>query len=131
MKPLPRCRTKFCRCRCFKSGKSPFCAKCRSRRFKAAHPIKYAFAKLLQRAKERGHEFSLTLADYTKFWEETGYGEFKGKTKHSLSIHRVDEAKGYEAGNVAAVTLSMNSRLKYAPLPGWLKQEMLREVVPF
>lgn len=82
------------------------------------------YGKLRRRAKERGHSFSLTLEEYTRLWHESGYGEKRGKTAKSLSIHRIDETKGYEAGNVTAISLSFNARLHWANIPGWLKDEM-------
>jgi hypothetical protein len=85
---MTKCRTKFCRGGTFKQHHSPYCSKCRSRRFKERHPLKYSFGKLRARAKERGHAFTLTFADYEAFAKQTGYAELKGKTKHSLSINR-------------------------------------------
>jgi hypothetical protein len=86
--------------------------------------MKYSFGKLKHRAKERGHEFSLSLEDYEKFARETGYAELKGKTKHSLSIHRKNNSRGYHMDNISAVTLSVNSRLQWANIPDWLRAEM-------
>lgn len=124
MKPT-RCRTKFCRGRTTKTGKSPYCAKCRGRRFKEKFPLKYAFSHLRGRAKERGHDFKLTFEQYQKFAVEIGYDQLKGKHAHSLSINRKDNSKGYHIDNIEAVTLSHNSRLRYANMPAWLKAEML------
>lgn len=121
-----RCRTKRCRGRISKSGHSPFCSKCRTRRWKESNPIKYAFGKLRNRAKERGHQFTLTLEEYTKFVHETDYWKNRGKTAQSLSINRIRPNEGYHAGNIEAITLSMNSRLRYAPLPDYMKAEMER-----
>ena len=120
-----RCQTKFCLGIAMPNAHSPFCARCRMRRFKAAHPLQYSFGKLRARAKERGHEFSLTFEDYCEFAKTTGYDKLKGKTAQSLSINRKNPSLGYEKTNVEAVTLSMNSRLRYAPLPPHLRDEML------
>jgi hypothetical protein len=124
MKPNRKCATKFCRGRAYSNAKSPYCAKCRSRRFKDKFPLKYAFAHLRQRAKERGHPFLLSFEDYVEFARRTGYDKLKGKTKQSLSIHRIDNNGPYHKDNIAAVTLSMNSRLRFANLPDWLLAEM-------
>lgn len=85
--------------------------------------MEYAFAKLRTRAKERGHEFTLTFADYQAFVTSTDYWAKRGKTKLSLSIDRIDDARGYHADNIRAVTLSFNSRRRFAPLSDWLKAE--------
>jgi hypothetical protein len=123
-KNLNRCKIKFCRGYVLSNAHSSFCGKCRSRRFKEAHPLKYSFAHLRQRAKERGHAFTLTFADYEAFAIQTGYDKLKGKTKHSLSIHRKENHRGYEKDNISAVTLSLNSRLRFANMPDWLREEM-------
>lgn len=110
-----KCRTKFCRGKAHRSGKSPYCSKCRTRRWRDKHPIKYHFHKLRSRARERGHEFRLTLFDYACFWFSTGYGVLRGKTALSLSINRIDNSKGYIPGNIEAITLSENSRRQFVP----------------
>lgn len=121
---LPKCQTKFCRGLVLPTSHSPYCGKCRSRRFKERHPLKYSFGKLRNRAKERGHAFTLTFEQYEQFAKQTGYAELKGKTKHSLSINRKRNGEGYHVDNIEAVTLSVNSRLRYAPLPPYLREEM-------
>lgn len=121
---LPKCETKFCRGLCLPSGKSPKFSKCRSRQWRENHPLKYVFQKLRYRAKERGHAFVLTFAEYEKFAIETGYAALKGKSAHSLSIHRKDDAGPYALDNIAAVSLSMNSRLQFSNMPDYLKAEM-------
>lgn len=126
MNTYPRkCATNFCRGIVLKTHHNKFCRKCQWRRLKEKDPIKYAFLKLKGRARERGHAFHLTFDQYRKFAVETGYDKLKGKTKHSLSIHRKDNDKGYHPDNIEAVTLSLNSRLQWANLPGYLKEEML------
>lgn len=123
-KPM-HCKTKFCRGRTTEGGHSPYCGKCRNRHWKERHPLKYSFHKLRNRAKERGHTFTITFADYERFALETGYAELKGRTKHCLSIHRKEDHIGYEPGNIQAVTVSLNSRLKWANIPDYIKAEMI------
>ena len=120
-----KCETKFCRGLVTPSGKSPKCAKCRSRAFKAAHPLKYAFNKLRSRAAERGHEFLLSYSQFADFAVQSGWDAGRGKEAHSLSIDRIDETRGYVADNLQVLTLSENTakanRRRYAPLQGWMK----------
>ena len=125
-KPQP-CKTKYCRGVATPSGRSPFCAKCRHRRWKIDHPLKYSYNKLKYRAKERGHEFSLTFDAYEKFAVESGYAALKGKDGTSMSIDRIDPKRGYHADNIRMVTLAHNSRLRFAPLPDYLRAEMEAE----
>lgn len=120
-----KCRTKFCRGVQTATGHSPFCSKCRTRRFKERHPLKYSFNLFRNRARHRGHAFELTFQEYEKFARETGYDKLKGKHKHSLSIHRKDGALGYRMDNIAAVSLSLNSRLEFANIPDYLEAEMM------
>ena len=118
-----KCRTKFCRGTPAASSKKPYCAKCSMRRWKEKHPEKYAFHKLRSRAKERGHKFTLTFEDYVRFARTTGYFEKKGKTAMSLSIDRIDPRRGYEPDNIRAMTLSMNSRFRYAPMSRVIREQ--------
>jgi len=67
------------------------------------------------------------VEDYTRFWNESAYGERRGKTAQSLSINRIDNSRGYHADNIEAVTLSLNSRLRYAPIPGWFRAEVEKQ----
>ena len=124
---FPKCRTKFCRGIVLPTSHSPYCGKCRSRRFSELHPLKYAYGKLKHRAIERGHAFELTFEQFSKFAIETGWLEKKGKTAQSLSINRIRNHEGYHVGNIEAVTLSWNSKLQFAPIPDWMKENIKTE----
>lgn len=119
-----KCATKFCRRSVTRDNHSPVCPKCSSRKFKEKFPLKYSFNKLRQRAKERGHEFSLTYEQYEQFAKTTGYAELKGKHPYSLSINRKNPALGYHIDNIETVTLSMNTRLRYVNIPDYIRAEM-------
>ncbi len=70
--------------------------------------------------------FTLTFADYEAFAIESGYDKLKGKFKTALSIHRREDSKGYEPGNLVAISLGLNSRLKWTPgLPQSLQDEWI------
>lgn len=71
------------------------------------------FLDLKHRAKQRGHEFSLTIGDYERFWISTGYHEKHGKTKESLSIERIDNSRGYTPDNITSITLSERKSVHY------------------
>lgn len=132
-KPRQKCRTKFCRRTVGPSEHSPWCSRCRRILWKEKHPLKYFFKKLRDRAKERKKPFDLTYAEYEEFARQTGYDKFRGKTKYSLTIHRIKNHLGYTRSNIAAVTLSLNARLQFAPLPAYLRAEMedaLRKSAP-
>lgn len=98
-----------------KKAHSPFCIKCKQARWKEKNPLKYSFGNLRRRAKQRGHEFSLTFEQYVEFSVKTGYARLKGKTSLSLSIDRKKNDRGYHADNIQAITLAENSRKQYVP----------------
>ena len=124
--PTGICRAPRCARRC--KPKSPWCGRCANRQWKAKHPLRYSFSSLRVRARQRGHAFELTFDDYVTFAKATGYDQLKGKTKTSLSIDRIDPAKGYRRDNIRAVTLSENSRFRYSRMPGWMKEEYEKEL---
>jgi hypothetical protein len=115
-------RLNFCRGRTTSGGRSPLCSKCRARQWKERFPLRYSFHHLRNRARERGHTFEISFAQYKEFARSTGYADLKGKHSSSLSIHRIDNSIGYRADNISCVTMSENSRLQYAPIPDWLRR---------
>lgn len=114
MKHTKKCETKFCRGITVKSGHSPYCAKCRSRRFKAKFPDKYAFNKLRNRAGERGHSFTLSFGKFKELWD-SGLAKNHGRGIGFLSIDRIRNEFGYSDDNVRLLLYSENSRKKYVP----------------
>lgn len=113
MKPT-KCRTKACRGRLLASRHSVYCSKCDARRWKEMHPVNYHFAKLRNRAKERGHKFTLTKEKFAELWNG-GLAKNHGKTAFSLCVDRIDPAGGYRDDNVRLLTLSENSRRQFVP----------------
>ena len=110
-----KCKTKYCRGIATKTGRSPYCAKCRTRHWRDKHPAAYFLLKLKHRAKRRGKEFSLTLEQFKTFCDESMYLQLKGRSALSLSIHRSDNERGYHFDNITAITVSANSRLSRVP----------------
>ncbi len=83
-----------------------------------AHPLKYAFKNLRNRAKERGHDFHLTFQQYEQLAINTGYAQWRGKDGESFSLDRADRRKGYTIDNVRVITLAANSRKQYLQIAG-------------
>ena len=79
------------------------------REWKRKNPIKYFYSKLKYRAAERGHEFTLTLEEWSKFVSEHDLLAKRGKTATSLSVDRHDPRKGYSYDNLRVMTLSENA----------------------
>lgn len=111
-----KCRSVRCRgVVLLKSCHSPYCARCRMRRWKDKHPLKAAFHSLRGHAKERGKDFSLTFEQFHTFCLNTDYMKMRGRTTLSLHIDRKNNDEGYHAGNVQAITLIENNRKQFVP----------------
>lgn len=122
---MKKCRTKYCRGAAHGNCRSPYCAKCRTHRFKEKFPLKYSFNLLRARARQRGKAFSLVFKEYKAFAIRTDYAKLKGKTSLSLSIDRKDNREGYHWWNIQAITLRENSRKDHAPrLKAWQEETM-------
>ncbi len=112
------CPVKGCRHR--KGRKKGLCDKHHQQLWRARNPKDAAYATLKMHAKQRGIEFRLSveyfagLTDAYRFFdrETTSHGE-------TLSIDRIDPAKGYVPGNLRVVTVSENvikgNRERYLP----------------
>jgi hypothetical protein len=109
-----KCATSYCRGIKTKSGHSPFCAKCRYRRFRDKFPAKCAFNNLRKRAHERGHSFELSFSKFEELWN-AGLAKNHGRGAGFLSIDRIDNNRGYADDNVRLLTYSENSRKQYVP----------------
>jgi hypothetical protein len=103
----PRCGHTVNKKRCH----SPFCSRCRSRNFRRDHPAMAHYLDLKNRARQRGHEFTITFEYYYKtVWLDSGYAERHGKTKECLSVDRLKNNLGYVPGNLNVLTVSENAR---------------------
>ena len=110
------CLTDFCRNVVHrKNAHSPYCSKCRNRRWREKFPLHYSFKNLRVRAKQRGKDFTLTRQEYIKFAIQTDYASMKGRSSLSLTINRIDNSRGYHADNIESITKSENSRKQFVP----------------
>lgn len=111
-----KCKTSQCRGKASpKLWKSPFCSKCRSRRWRSKHPIESAFSRLKHHAKERRHKFTLTIEYFRAFCNSNDYIKKRGVTAGSLTIDRIKNELGYEPGNIHLLTNSENVRKQFVP----------------
>lgn len=106
------CRTKHCRGIVHKSCRSPWCAKCKAKRWKAASPVGYFYHKLRTSANRRKILFLLTRQKFAELWNG-GLAANHGKTKFCLSVDRVRNSEGYHDDNVQLLTLSQNVRKQF------------------
>jgi hypothetical protein len=116
-----KCESPHCHGVATKAGHSPYCAKCRTARWKAKYPLHVSFQALRKRAKERGHAFTLSREFYIAWAEKTEYAKYKGKTTKSLSVDRKNRNEGYHEWNIEAITLRENSRKEHVAY--WREQQ--------
>lgn len=92
------------------------CWKCHTRKLRERRPATYVLNLLRKNAKNRSIDFSLTLAQFTKFCAETGYLEMRGKTPEAYTIDRKNHDEGYHIWNIQIRTHADNSALgHYVP----------------
>jgi len=86
------------------------CSTCRSRRTRAADPIRYSYINLRTNAKRRGKVFTITLDYFRQFCYSTPYLTGKGRTATSWTVDRIIEELGYIEGNIQALQNADNVR---------------------
>ncbi len=107
-KPKGKCLTRMCRNDAVHQRR--FCAKCRSKHFKDAHPLKYFFNLARCHAVRRGFEFTLPFPEYARLAIAANWVlENRGRDAMCLSLDRIDSSKGYVSGNVRVCTISENA----------------------
>ncbi|UOQ51742.1 hypothetical protein [Hymenobacter cellulosivorans] len=62
-----------------------------------------------QRAKQRGHEWTITLDNFRQWCEWTGYHLQTGRTADAASIDRKDAHHGYHIWNIKVLPYGANS----------------------
>lgn len=102
-----RCMVSFCRN--FRATGRRICHKCRNRRYRDRNPMRAHFDTLRTHARARGIEFSLTFQQFAQFASESSYLELTGPFRMCLTVDRIDNTKGYVAGNIQPLTRSANS----------------------
>ena len=107
---MKKCRTKYCRHKVTPANKSPYCSKCKMRKWKLQNPLKYHFLALRNNSKRRGIECLLTFEQYRDWAILTGYDKGRGTKAYSLTIDRIDATKGYTIDNIRPLTKSENSK---------------------
>ena len=91
-------------------SKKPLTSTERSRKARAADPVRYSYVSLRNNAKRRGKVFTITLDYFKQFCYATDYLKGKGRTATSYTVDRIDESRGYVAGNLQVLTLTANVR---------------------
>lgn len=85
------------------------CWKCRSRWLKEKHPHTYTLNQIRRSASKRKLPFTITVAQFKKFCDETNYLALKGQFPHSMTIDRKDWNEGYHIWNIQILSHAENS----------------------
>lgn len=107
-----KCETKYCRRR---KQKGKFCFRCANRRYKKKHPFRYFFNKARGNAKQRGHEWHLTFAQYKSVWEDHPKAwkeKIHSNGTRTWTLDRIRNEEPYQQGNIQVIPLVANV-LKY------------------
>ncbi|MGI4736093.1 MAG: hypothetical protein ACRYG7_13030 [Janthinobacterium lividum] len=89
--------------------KKKYCPRHHHQALKDRDPISHIYSHRKQRAKARGHEWTLTLENFRQWCEWTGYHLRCGRTLHAASIDRKDPFEGYHVWNIASIPYGANS----------------------
>jgi hypothetical protein len=104
-----KCKTPYCR----NKAKNGLCSTCRSRKCRAADPVRYAFNNIRNRAKQRGLAFTITLDQFRKFCIKTRFMAGKGRSADSYTIDRIYNGVGYHIDNIQVLRKGDNVRKYY------------------
>lgn len=105
-------------CKLKHTKKNRFCSKHNHRYQKHKNLLKYTYQVLKSNARKRKIKFTITLEQFKVFCDENSYLELKGKSCTSMSIDRKDPTKGYEDGNLKAMSLSDNVKKMHDRING-------------
>ena len=86
------------------------CETCKSRKRDIQNAARRVFRSIKSSAKRRNIPFTLTFPQFMDFDAKTGYLAKRGRKHDSLSIDRISSSRGYEVGNIRAVTWIENCR---------------------
>ncbi len=97
---------------CQKQTTQTLCASCRSKKSRAADPVRYSYNNKKNRAKQRKIFFDLTLDEFREFCYETDYIMKTGKTIGCYDVDRKIEGTlpGYTRSNIQILEKTKNIR---------------------
>lgn len=84
------------------------CYKHYRRKRKELDPVGERYQQMKSKAKQRGKDFYITLSEFRKFCEDTGYILKKGFRGKAASVDRKINSKGYSIDNIELLTLRQN-----------------------
>lgn len=89
------------------------CSKHYRRKVKSKDPVWDRFTNFKHNALRRGKEFTITLDEFRRFCERTGYILDKGVRGRNATIDRRCNAQGYHIWNIQLLTHSQNVKKYY------------------
>lgn len=92
-----------------KSSHKKYCCKHHHQAQKRRDLISYIYSMRKQRAKARGHAWTLTLANFREWCHFTGYHLSTGRTPSASSLDRRCNEYGYHCWNLACIPYGANS----------------------
>lgn len=98
----------------------------KTREAKEKNPHAYFLRKIRSNAKRRGHECTLTLSEFKRFCDDTGYLDTRGRMSGCMSIDRINQAEGYHFDNIQIMEVGENSRCQHVPYLQKLKEREAR-----
>ena len=113
------CQVRFCRSpkrTIFSRGKHyvcTICEKCKSRRWRANHPVAAAYHCIKDRAKRRSQLFAITLAHLEELCIGSNYPAQRGRRPNALHIDRKIPSLGYVPGNLQILTAHDNTSKRH------------------
>lgn len=89
--------------------KGGLCHKHYARRLKDRDPVYARFNQFKSKSRARGIENTITLSQFRKFCQETGYIITKGYRGMNATIDRIDNSRGYHIDNIQLLTNRANA----------------------
>jgi hypothetical protein len=86
------------------------CCKHATQAWRLSNPERAAYMIHKHNAIRRGKIYTLTFEQFLHFCKTSKYLELKGRNADDLSIDRIYNERGYEAGNIQPLTVSNNSK---------------------
>jgi hypothetical protein len=86
-----------------------YCHRHHHQALKERDPISHIYSDRKQRAKARGHEWTITLENFRQWCEYTNYHHLKGRRPSAASIDRKLSQYGYHIWNIASIPYGANS----------------------
>jgi len=113
-----KCCVRGCRRRVFEGG---VCNKHKYILFCRRHPQKAYYARLRARAKERDLPFTVSYEEFCEVTAGFDWGQYLLPQGKRMSIDRINVDRGYEPGNIQALTVCENviKQRRYDYGMGW------------